>query len=528
VTANFAVNGRPPGTELGPDFRETSPYVWTLDVTPPVTSVTGGKLVVKAKDRQGNWSVLERVFDVVSRAPAPAASYSIDGGGRVWMTADTSGPVRAGFARLEPDSGTLGPSALAIIGLRNRGVLVTEAAITASTGIQSGRIYASVEGSVSTGVAMTNPSGQDAIINFFFTDSAGNDFGHGTFVLPANRHMAALLNQYPLNGPASMHGTFTFTASTPVSAAAMRVHLNERQEYLFSTLPVSGLRDNTSSASVTLPHFAAGGGWKTEIVLTNPTDVAQPGTMRFLGQGSGSVTVNGVDGTTFQYTIAPRAAVRFQVSSATPGTAAHVGWVRIDPEAGSTVPQAFAVFSFKPNGITVTETSIAATQSGTALRMYVELPGTATGGSPHSAVAIANPSASPAAVTLTFARLDGSTPAAPVTITVPAAGHIARFVHELFAALPNPAQGVLKVTSDTPVAVAGLRARYNERGDFLIVSTPPSDDTAPRSASDLVLPHVLSGGEYTTQLILFGQSAAGRLWYLTGSGVSLSSDSLTP
>jgi hypothetical protein len=55
VTANFSVNGQSAGTELAPNFQETSPYVWTLPLVNPIASLTGGRLIVRVKDLQANW-----------------------------------------------------------------------------------------------------------------------------------------------------------------------------------------------------------------------------------------------------------------------------------------------------------------------------------------------------------------------------------------------------------------------------------------------------------------------------------------
>jgi len=54
------------------------------------------------------------------------------------------------------------------------------------------------------------------------------------------------------------------------------------------------------------------------------------------------------------------------------------------------------------------------------------------------------------------------------------------------------------------IAVSGVRTRYNERGDLLIATTPPVDRTAAPANSEMVFPHIVSGGGCTTRLILLG------------------------
>jgi hypothetical protein len=65
-------------------------------------------------------------------------------------------------------------------------------------------------------------------------------------------------------------------------------------------------------------------------------------------------------------------------------------------------------------------------------------------------------------------------------------------------------------------------ARYNEDGEFLIASTPPADETAPASQSEVLFPHWAEGAGYSTQFILFNSSSAnssGSLRLVSSSGL---------
>ena len=53
------------------------------------------------------------------------------------------------------------------------------------------------------------------------------------------------------------------------------------------------------------------------------------------------------------------------------------------------------------------------------------------------------------------------------------------------------------------ISVIGLRVRYNERGDFLMSTTPAVDETALPSSSPLFFPRIVDSGGYTTQFVLF-------------------------
>jgi hypothetical protein len=138
-------------------------------------------------------------------------------------------------------------------------------------------------------------------------------------------------------------------------------------------------------------------------------------------------------------------------------------------------------------------------------------------GTIQTSFAIANPSSDPLDLTIQISRMDGTPIGAPATIQIPRGGQVAKFINELFDGLPTGFQGIGKLTTSSPVAVTGLRGRYNERGDFLITTTPPSDDAIVKPMS-FVFPHVVTGQGYSTQLILFGEPGTGRLFLKSQSG----------
>ena len=51
--------------------------------------------------------------------------------------------------------------------------------------------------------------------------------------------------------------------------------------------------------------------------------------------------------------------------------------------------------------------------------------------------------------------------------------------------------------------MTAFRARYNERGDFLIAATPPVKESSAPSNSPAFFRHIADSGGYTTQFILF-------------------------
>ena len=179
-------------------------------------------------------------------------------------------------------------------------------------------------------------------------------------------------------------GTFTFTSSVPIAVIALRGFTNEAGEFLMTTLPVAPL--SSSTETVVFPHFAAGGGWVTQVILSNPTDRTITGTVGFLGRGSGTAAAapailtleDGSTGSSFEYSIPARSAQRFTTGN--PSGALNSGSVRATPHSGNTAPSGLVVFSYVPAGKTLSEAGVPSLSKGSAFRVYVETSGNARTG----------------------------------------------------------------------------------------------------------------------------------------------------
>ncbi len=445
-------------------------------------------------------------------------------------TANDAPIVRGGYATILANNAA--PAGLAIFGFRKSNVLISEASVPASTLLQFGRIYAEVNGPINTGLALTNPNGQPAAVSFYFTDAGGNNFASGTTMIPANGKIAAFLNETPfnggffLNGLSSFTGSFTFSASLPIAAVALRGLTNERSEFLMTTLPVTDLGIPRGSVTQVFPHFADGGGWATKIALTNPGDTAISGTVQFLNQ-QGNPATNSSGPVT--YSIPARTSQVFQ----TPGTGSSplTGSIRVIPING-VAPIGVAIFALRNNGVTVTEAGVHSSPSGSAFRVYVETSGSfGAAGSIQSGLAISNDSSAAATITLELSNLDGTSTVMTGTLSLPANGQAAMFLNQIpgLASVPVPFKGTLRVSSSSQagtasISVVGLRARYNERNDFLIATTPPTTDAIRAIQVPLFFPHIVDSGGYTTQFILFsrpGVSSNGTIELFAADGKPL-------
>ena len=454
-----------------------------------------------------------------------------DLGAMVLTSPGNAESLRKGFGLIQGANGNPAPAGLAILSYRTGNYLVSETSVPATAPLHSGRIYAEINGPVDTGLAIANPNSQPANITFYFTDAAGNNLGSGTTVIEANQQIARFLDSDPFKslGNAVFHGTFSFTSDLPVAVLAIRGFRNERNEFLMSTLPVIDTTPAPPTGTAVVPHFSDGGGWTTQILLVNPSDTALGGTVEFRGDDGSltSVSISGQTKSAFTYAVPPRSSQKL----ATDGTASTVtsGSVRIIPSDGGAAPLPLVIFSYKPGGtVTVSQAGVPST-SGTAFRSYVESSG--TNGQPdtiQSAIAIANNTSTPVAVTLELINSDGSSTGlpAPISRSLPPFGHISEFLLQTFPGVPNPFKGILRVSSTSGgISVIGLRSRYNERGDFLISSTPPAAETTSSGTAELVLPHLPDGGGYKTEIILYGQSpgqsSSGSLLLVQDSGQPL-------
>ncbi len=430
--------------------------------------------------------ILSRSFDLVNR-------------GGIALDTGSAGALKAGYAKVQMDTGAVNPSGVAIFEYRPGGVTVTEAAVPASPLVQAGRIYVEIDGPANTGIAFANPNDQPATVSFFFTNAAGTNFGAATMTVPPKGHVSRFLNEAPFSPGASVRDarSFTFSSSAPIAALALRGYTNERSDFLITTLPVAAIGE-ASAQPLFFPHFADGGGWSTQVVLVNPTDAQLTGTVRF---GTNALP----------YSIAPRSSTKLQTAGT--GTTVNVGSIQVTPDSSSLVPSGVVIFSFKKNDITVSETGVPSVAPAQAFRTYVENSGMfGAASSLETGLAIANPSQSAVMVSLDLFALNGQLMGSRGTLTVAAVSQIPLFLTEVpaFKNLAPGFEGIIRISTDSPdgISVIALRGHYNERGDFLVATMPVVPENASPSPSPLFFPHIVEGGGYTTKVVLFSGTDA--------------------
>jgi hypothetical protein len=446
-----------------------------------------------------------------------------DEGGVSLQTTGGTSALTIGYDRVQANSGSVAPDGVAIYGLRQGGTLITETGVPISKLITAGLLYVEISGAANTGLAIANPNSDDVTITYTVTNS--NDvqsFYTGSFTIAAGTQMAKFLNEWPFSLPGTT-GVMTFSASEPVGITTLRGFTNERSEFLVSTLPVLDPSVPVSTVPAFLPHFAVNGGWRTDLVLMNTVDAPTSGTIYFTDSSGNpiNVTIGSLTTSSLSYTIPQKRTIKFILPN-TAGSALQTGMIKVVPVTGATAPVPLAVFSYTPAGVRVSEASVIG-NLGSQFRTYIENSGTVGSvGSIESGLAIANADVNTATVNLQLFRLDGTSTGLTASLSIPVNGKVAKFVNEMFPSFSNPFKGVLRITSISPLSIVGLRSRYNERNDFLITTVPVSQELTQGSSSEVMFPHIVDAGGYTTQIILLdvvsGQTSTGTMRFRTVGG----------
>src|SRR5207302_3526074 len=99
-----------------------------------------------------------------------------------------------------------------------------------------------------------------------------------------------------------------------------------------------------------LPHFAVGGGWRTELVLVNTMDTPVSGTMTFTDDSGNPTTVpvGTVTASSLSYTIPQRRTVKYILPNT--GSTLQTGVVKLTPTLGDRAPVPMGIFAYTTSG----------------------------------------------------------------------------------------------------------------------------------------------------------------------------------
>ena len=130
-------------------------------------------------------------------------------------------------------------------------------------------------------------------------------------------------------------------------------------------------------------------------------------------------------------------------------------------------------------------------------------------------VAITNPGSTDAVVTMTLRRANG-TVTSTKTITVSARQQVSRFISELFADVPEVPRdfdGTLTLTSNTPVAIVGLRFRGTKFSTIPITSLSPYIELpavtlGTGGSNGVLLPQFAADGLWASETVVLNNGSA--------------------
>lgn len=443
-------------------------------------------------------------------------------GGFSYKTAGTLTSGASGYVSAAAGSDITG---LEIVEYRQSNITVSQAGVTAPALRRTGRVFVEGASLIKTLINIANPNDEDANVDVFFTSQDGASSNFVTIPVAAHARVSNFAGDVPINIPAESAGTLSFTSSAPVAVTVLRHVTNERGELLVSSAPIANI-EQVSNTPVVIPHFADGAGWKTQVILVNPTENEITGELRFVNP-AGSVT------SVVSYDIAPRSFHRIDTDAAAANV--NVGSIYVVPSEGLFTPQAHALVSLRDSEAALFEAPIEGQLPGSGFRLYAEALGNfdlGKAGSTQTAIALANPSSTPATVRLTLTKLDGTPFGGSGAIQIPPSGQVAMFLNQVpgFENFKSPIQGILQVNtvSGSGVTAAGLRTMFNERGSFLATTTGPLGDNG--GSPRLIFPFVNDGGGYVSQIVLTGdtpgQGVSGVLRFLSQDGAALTIDEL--
>jgi hypothetical protein len=481
-----------------------------LDTTKLITSF--------GEDEDGEIYVVGGTVDRIINVGSPfvtTTSFELTPGGAVsFESHGESDQISVSHAQIQADGDGSRPAAIAFIGFRKDGVLVSEAAIPATALVESGRVYAEIGEGRTTGLALVNPDmARQAFVRTYFTDTEGNDLGENVITIPPGAKVAAFLHEAPFYAPAAFSGTFTFDSSVPLSVVALAGITNQRGEFLTTTLPIVDLASPAQPRL--MPHIATGGRWTTDVLLVNATEDRIGGVLQFVPADE-----NGQSSDSF-YSIPPKSSRKIRIPDQSTETA---GTVQVIADPDNVSPSISAIYTFTSGGVIVSASGATASPASTQLDIYAELSGQpGTVGSVQTGFAIANASDNVTDVGYELLNLDGTPAGTAGVLRLPPRGQLHASIQELpgSESLPQTLQGTLRLWSSTPIAAIAVRARYNERGDFLISTTPPSHPNV-ETGDEAFIPQVLDGGGYSTQIVIFAgmeeEPSSGNIYFFDPDG----------
>ncbi len=420
--------------------------------------------------------------------------------------------LQVGYSAVRLESGTRIPVGTAVFSYSNgSGVLVTEAGVGAVEPVARGRIFVD-EVETRTGLALVNPEAASQLVNLTLRDVNGVTVGEESLVMNPGEHIARFADELFGTSP-GFEGSLSFESAAGLGAITLRQSANRFDEPLFTTLPVANLDAAAGSEAVVFPHLTAGGGFRTQVILINPSADSVSGRIRLTRSDGTPLTVDW-DGLTVSentYQIGPNGVYRAELTRTSD---VAVGYAVLTPETGVT-PSGSVVFQLRNGTQLVTEAGVGVTEETTTARISLDNVGRQSG------VAIANRGSGSADVVFVLQDRFG-VEQDRVARTVPPGGHLARMAQELFPTLELGFSGLMEIQSPVPIAPITLQLTINTRGELVMTTLPVADLIRPNTTTLSVFPHIVIGSGFETRLVFMnGEASQVNLEFYSQNGTPM-------
>ena len=399
--------------------------------------------------------------------PNPGTAFLIGPLGSASFLVSHPGDVQTGYGRI---ASSLPIDGIALFKMMSDGLVLSEAGVLLSRPVRNFFITVDNTERAYTGYAIANQGSAPTDVRLILRDRNGVVRDRTTLPLVPGEHFAEYAAQrFPAAAPPGFEGSIEFISDREVAAVALRydnVHLDALSQ-VFSAIPVHA---DDASTSLCFPQVVDGMGYRSTILLVNPqgadTTVAR---IEFFGD----------DGTPLALPIAGELRTSVDLPLPAKGVAhlhtdgisseMKVGWVRVTSPApifGS------AIFQTRYQDRILSEAGVAASTLTTRFVSYME-----SLGSTYSGVAICNPNAFGATMTLNL-RTPAGALAATTSLLLPPWGHTAKFFTEWFPAGFDEFSGTLEVISTAPVGAVAMRydnPQMNVFATLPVVNIPATD-----------------------------------------------------
>jgi hypothetical protein len=146
---------------------------------------------------------------------------------------------------------------------------VSEAGIPSASPVTHARIFVDLSGKLNTGLAIANLTNLESgvTVRAYGRDGvspAGS--GQSPILLQPRGHRSGFAGELVDGLPAGFTGVLDISSAAPFAALTLRSLVNERGDFLMTTLPVA---DQSAAAPypAVFPHLANGGGYTTQFIL---------------------------------------------------------------------------------------------------------------------------------------------------------------------------------------------------------------------------------------------------------------------